>query len=186
MVGRCVRHTILTMAEDAPAPAAAAAAASAAVAPLPPAIILPPLKSIWDSPMMLQTQEGIRKMMECGHCNMRVVRNPTKLMYHAAKMPGGDIKCCTEAHSPEYTQLYREYFTLFMAKQASKRAFRREVLLFICYYFIYIIIILIYIAIYANLITPTLHPTGKRRWKLWRIRIQPLNPTRQICPLVEG
>ena len=129
LVGRCVSHIILTMAEDAPAPADPAAAAAA---PLLPAISLPPLKSIWDSPMMLQTQQGIKKMMKCDHCNMEVVRNSTKLMYHAAKMPGGDIKCCTEAHSPEYTKLYREYFTLFMAKQASKRAFRREVLLFIC------------------------------------------------------
>ena len=171
-----------TMAEDAPAPADPAAAAAA---PLQPAVSLPALKTIWDSPMMLQTQQGIRKMMECGHCKMEVVRNPTKLMYHAAKMPGGDIKCCKVPHSEEYRTLYRAYFTVFMAKQASKRAYKRQVLLFIYYYFIYIIIILICMPCMQTF-TSTLHPTGESRWKLWRTKILPLNPTSPKCPLVGG
>ena len=67
-------------------------------------------------------------MMQCGHCDkLLVTRNATKLLYHAAKKRGGDIKICEEVNPEEYWKLYDDLFAKHVAKQINKNAHKRQV-----------------------------------------------------------
>ena len=79
--------------------------------------------------MMHRTRDDItgKLLMQCGHCNFVVTRNATKLLYHAAKKRGGDIKICEEVHPEEYQKLYADLFAKHIAKQINKNAHKRQV-----------------------------------------------------------
>ena len=67
-------------------------------------------------------------LMQCGHCNkLLVTRNATKLLYHAARKRGGDIKICEEVHPEEYRKLYEDLFAKHVAKQIVKNSHKRQV-----------------------------------------------------------
>ena len=96
---------------------------------------LPPLKSIWDCGKILKTRDPVtnRAKMKCDHCGMEVARNATKMLFHVAKMKGGDIKICKGNHSLVYRKLYNDLFDKHMSKLESKSAHKRQVDCY-CYY----------------------------------------------------
>ena len=59
-----------------------------------------PLNNIWECDMMTWfiDQQSNKKKMKCLHCGLIAACNATKLLFHAAKIKGGDIKICTAAH----------------------------------------------------------------------------------------
>ena len=80
-------------------------------------------------------------MMQCGHCDkLLVTRNATKLLYHAAKKRGGDIKICEEVHPEEYRKLYEDLFAKHVAKQIGKNAHKRQVRRLFLFLFLFLLL----------------------------------------------
>lgn len=89
---------------------------------------LAPLESIWDCPKMKKTIDPAtnKSKMECDHCGMVAIRNATKLVYHAAKRRGGDIKICAGNHSEAYKKLYNDLFNKLMAEKVARQTNKRQ------------------------------------------------------------
>ena len=110
-------HTSLDMASAEGASAATASGGGAEAAEV------VPLESIWECPMMNQTVDPTtnKKKMGCDHCGMSVACNATKLVFHAAKRTGGDIKICPAVHSDSFKKQYNDLFDKMQAEKVARQ-----------------------------------------------------------------
>lgn len=81
-----------------------------------------PLNNIWECDKMISyiDEQSNKKKMKCLHCGLIAACNATKLLHHAAKIRGGDIKICTAAHPEEnQQQLYQKMIADKMLRKQS-------------------------------------------------------------------
>ena len=59
--------------------------------------------------------------MKCKHCGLIAAYNATKLLHHAAKIKGRDIKICTAAHPEKNRQQYLTLYQRLIAEKISRK-----------------------------------------------------------------